>query len=97
MINIALHVEFEFDRTCFIVDESAAIDQAVLSQMTKLDSGWHCLACGWETSHKTRLYEHVEAKHVQTNGYSCPICEKVCQSKNALKCHRYKYHRFVNI
>ena len=97
MINIALHVEFEFDRTCFIVDESAAIDQAVLSQMTKLDSGWHYLACGWETSHKTRLYEHVEAKHVQTNGYSCPICEKVCQSKNALKCHRYKYHRFVNI
>jgi len=74
-------------------EEAAAIDQAVLSQMQKVGGAWQCLACEWQTNHKTRCYEHVEAKHVQTNGYSCPFCEKFCPSKNSLKFHKSKYHR----
>jgi len=74
-------------------DEAEAINQAVLSQMQKNGGVWQCLACLWETNHKTRMYEHVEAKHVQTNGYSCPLCDKFCPSKNSLKFHKSKYHR----
>ena len=70
-----------------------AIDQAVLAQMQKNGGAWQCLACGWEAKIKTRLYEHVEAKHVETNGYSCPICGKFCSSQKGLKNHKFKYHR----
>jgi len=66
-------------------DEAQAIDQAVNALMQKCGSVWQCLACGWEAKIKTRLYEHVEAKHVETNGYSCPICGKFCPSQKALK------------
>jgi len=46
-------------------DEAEAIDQAIVSQMQKVGVGvWQCVACGWETKYKTRLYEHVEAKHM---------------------------------
>eukprot|EP00092_Neocalanus_flemingeri_P077240 GFUD01095880.1.p1 GENE.GFUD01095880.1~~GFUD01095880.1.p1 ORF type:complete len:358 (+),score=69.27 GFUD01095880.1:288-1361(+) len=74
-------------------DEAQAIDQAVVAQMQKCGGVWKCLACGWEAKIKTRLYEHVEAKHVETNGYSCPICGKYCSSQKALKNHKFKYHR----
>jgi len=78
-------------------EDAEAIDQAVLAQMHKVGPAWQCITCLWETNHKTRMYEHVEAKHVQTNGYSCPFCDKICQSRNALKCHRYKYHRYLQV
>jgi len=70
-----------------------AIDQAVLAQMQKNGGVWQCLTCGWEAKIKTRLFEHVEAKHVETNGYSCPICGKFCSSQKGLKNHKFKYHR----
>ena len=77
----------------FSSDEAQAIDQAVVSQMQKCGAAWQCLACGWETPKRARLWEHVEANHVETNGYSCPICEKFCPSKNALKVHKSRNHK----
>jgi len=77
-------------------DESDALNQAVVAQMQRLGGAWQCLTCGWETKFKTRLYEHVEATHVQTNGYSCPFCDKFCPSKNALKVHKSRNHKTEN-
>jgi len=74
-------------------DEEDAIDKAVVSQMQKNEGGWQCLTCGWATKLRARCWEHVEAKHVETNGYSCPFCDKFCPSKNSLKFHKSKYHR----
>jgi len=74
-------------------DDEEAIDKAVVSQMQKVEGGWHCITCGWETKLRARCWEHVEAKHVETNGYSCPFCDKFCPSKNSLKFHKSKYHR----
>ena len=61
--------------------------------MQKVGIGvWQCIPCGWQTKYKTRLYEHVEAKHIGTNGHSCPICGKFCASLKGLKLHKLKYH-----
>ena len=38
-------------------------------KMEKLGDVWQCKDCLWETKYKTRLWEHVEAKHVQSSGY----------------------------
>jgi len=76
-------------------DEAEAVDQAVVALMQKCEGYWQCVACGWQTKFKTRLYEHVEAKHVETNGYSCHVCQKFCPTQKALKMHRSKYHRHV--
>ena len=74
-------------------DEAQSINDEVVSQMQKCGGVWQCLACGWETKFRSRLWEHVEAKHVQTNGYFCPICEKFCPSINALKLHKSRNHK----
>ncbi|XP_023340303.1 zinc finger and BTB domain-containing protein 14 isoform X7 [Eurytemora carolleeae] len=74
-----------------IVDNFA--NPGVEEHMQKTEAGWVCQACGWETRLKTRLWEHVEAKHVNTGGYTCPHCNKFCPSKNSLKAHVSRTHR----
>jgi len=79
------------------VDNGAdkALDNEVVAHMLKIGSGWQCITCGWETKLRARLWEHVEANHVQTSGYLCPICHTPCPSKNALKVHKSRKHRTV--
>ena len=87
--KICLHV-------LLYLDEAGTIDQVIHSQMQKCGVGlWVCVTCGWETKYKTRLYEHVEAKHMETGGRFCPICQKTCPSKNALASHVSRNHRKI--
>jgi len=74
-------------------DGKEALDHAVVAQMQRIAGVWQCLTCGWETKFKTRLFEHVEATHVHTNGYTCPYCDKFCPSKNSLKVHKSRNHK----
>ena len=72
------------------------LDNEIGQHMQKLEFGnWRCAICGWETKARARLWEHIESSHVQTNGYTCDICEKFCPSKNAFKVHKTRYHRNV--
>ena len=34
------------------------------------------------------MFQHVEAKHVQTEGYNCPLCQKFCPNSKSLKNHK---------
>ena len=54
---------------------------------------WRCLDCSWHTKFKTRLFEHVEAKHVETSGYNCPICDKYLPSLKSWKQHKFLNHK----
>merc|ERR1711936_1076410 len=65
--------------------DKECLDSQIEQHMTKTGADWHCLTCGWQTSNRSRLWEHVEATHVHTTGYSCQICDKFCATKNALK------------
>ena len=57
------------------------------------DGTYVCQVCGFETVRKTDAKFHVEAKHIQTNGYLCPNCQKHCPSLNALKCHKRRCNK----
>ena len=70
-----------------------ALDAEITKQMAKNGEVWQCLSCLWTTKYKTRLWEHVEAKHVTSQGYSCPFCSKFCSSKNAWHQHKSKFHK----
>ena len=69
------------------------LNAEIAKQMAKNGEVWQCLSCMWTTKYKTRLWEHVEAKHVTSNGYSCPFCSKFCSSKNAWHQHKSKFHK----
>jgi len=69
------------------------LNAEIAKQMAKNGEVWQCLSCMWTTKYKTRLWEHVEAKHVTSHGYNCPYCSKFCSSKNAWHQHKSKFHK----
>ena len=39
---------------------------------------------------------HIESKHVNIGGVSCPHCPKVCPTRHALQMHVRRQHTHVN-
>lgn len=76
-----------------VSDDFAVIDQEILSKMQKRDSLWFCNVCNFSSAYKSNVYKHVDAKHVNTTGYTCSMCHKFCPSINALKLHESRYHK----
>ena len=70
------------------------LEAEILSKMTKEPGGlWQCTVCLYKSKKKIHVSEHVEAKHVVTAGYNCPICGKFCPSQKSLKNHKFTTHR----
>ena len=77
-----------------VSEEFSAFNEEILSKMYKDAHGvWQCNICDWSSQRKSNLYNHVEAKHVNTKGYFCNQCHKFCSTLNALKLHESRYHR----
>jgi len=53
---------------------------------------YHCLQCGYSSSMRRTIFEHVESKHMLGAGYNCQVCHKFCKSRNALRTHKARYH-----
>jgi len=65
---------------------------AIEAKMWKNTSGlWQCLDCDHTCQQPTNMRNHIESKHVVTNGYYCHQCSKFCRTKNALSIHRTRY------
>lgn len=74
---------------CFILDPA----DLVWSKIESLpDGSFQCQECPHLNRNKRAMFEHVESKHVQSDGYNCPVCEKNCRSLNALRSHTVRYH-----
>ena len=80
-----------------LTDQVSEISSAVLSKMEQRGGVWGCLECNWESKYKSRIFDHVEAKHIETGGYSCTICGKFCPSYSSLKMHKSRYHRELKL
>ena len=73
---------------------SLDLDMAIHSKMRKTEEGfWQCCDCLKTSKVKTNIYEHIEASHVESPGYSCDICSKFCRTRNALRNHRNLRHK----
>ena len=78
-----------------VSDQVLEVSAEVLSKMHFSEGVWRCLSCGWGSKYKSRTFDHVEAKHVDTPGYSCALCDKFCPSYSysSLKMHKSRYHK----
>ena len=70
------------------------IKEAVKSRVNRRSDGqFQCTECGFNSNRASVVHVHVEAKHLHTEGFECPICQKHCQTRNSLNIHKYRYHR----
>ena len=66
---------------------------AIKSKMVRGVEGlWQCTDCDYKTKYSTTLTRHVEAKHLETSGFQCTICQQFCPTRNALMSHQYRKH-----
>ena len=62
--------------------------------MQKDDMGvWHCLQCPFNSKRCSVVKNHVEAKHIESAGFMCPLCSTVCPTRNALTMHTGRKHK----
>jgi len=78
------------------VEVAEDINFKIEQKMSKMDDVWQCMDCLWTTKNRTRLWEHIEAKHVQFLGYTCHLCFKFCPSKRGLINHKARNHRVIS-
>ena len=60
--------------------------------MEKVDKVWSCVVCQYQSSKKNNVFEHVEAKHVQSTGYNCQQCGTFCKTYSAYRSHIKRLH-----
>ena len=73
------------------------LETYIFSKMSKLTSNsetyWRCNDCGYESKKKTNTQEHVEARHIESSGFLCTICQHLCPNRKALRNHTFRHHR----
>lgn len=52
-----------------------------------------CLLCHRTWPSLSHARRHLEAKHFQSEGYHCDVCDAYCRTKHALTCHISRHHK----
>ena len=70
------------------------LDELILQNMQKALTGeWQCLQCSFTSLRRDLVKGHVEAKHIDSGGFGCPFCGKVCPTRKALSMHNLRRHK----
>ena len=63
--------------------------------LTCVESGvWQCAECGYQ-SNRTNVRDHIEAKHVGSEGYACSLCPMILKNKIGLRNHLSRCHKQI--
>jgi len=77
------------------------VDALIASKMERLETGekageWKCKLCDFVHKYKQRTSQHIESRHISSEGNVCEICFKNCPTRNALRVHKFRNHRASN-
>nr|ACO15753.1 Broad-complex core protein isoform 6 [Caligus clemensi] len=70
----------------------AALDKAIEALIVKKDGVWTCKRCDVPMSNKNNLVNHIEAKHMVTDGFACSTCNTLYKTRHSLRQHNYIKH-----
>ena len=56
------------------------------------ENRWQCSSCDYNSARKENVINHVEAKHLKTDGFNCDTCWKHLATRNALRVHKIRNH-----
>ena len=81
----------------FIQSLIAALDDLIAKSMSLIEDEhgsrvWTCHLCNRTNKHKSDIRRHMEI-HLEVQN-QCPHCEKQVQTREALRKHIYRYHKY---
>ena len=70
------------------------LKDVIRSNMVKINSEyWGCGLCDFRTKYYATAVNHIEAKHVASDGFQCDLCSTISPTRQALKMHKSRKHR----
>ena len=63
--------------------------------MLRVDNQWTCSTCVIIFRDKTDCRRHVEAKHINSTVYECPLCPFKCRTEYSFRKHERQHEREV--
>ena len=66
--------------------------QELEQHMTRVENQWTCLTCELGFRDKTDCRRHVEAKHISSTIYECPLCPFKCRTEYSFRKHERRQH-----
>jgi len=72
------------------------LENVINSKMAKVPGTatvlWQCLECDYTSKKNLNVFEHIESKHIQHEGYFCQLCNTTCPTKSAFRMHKKRKH-----
>jgi len=72
------------------------LESVINSKMAKVPGTatvlWQCLECDYTSKKNLNVFEHIESKHIQHEGYYCQLCNTTCPTKSAFRMHKKRKH-----
>ena len=77
-----------------LLQDPWSLDEVIKSKMILDDTGsYSCSECSYSSSNNRNVANHIEARHVTTAGAECPLCGKLCPTREALRKHVSRSHK----
>jgi len=77
-------------------DANKDVESLVCSKMSRVPGLpsvlWQCLECPYTSKNRHNVFDHIESKHVQHEGYLCQLCNKTCPTVSAFRKHKSRNH-----
>jgi len=73
------------------------LDYLIKAKMTE-DSegfGFKCTECSYSSQSSRNMRNHIESRHVSSFGVQCSLCQKVCPTREALRKHTSRAHKYI--
>ena len=67
------------------------LDTTLETMMVLKEGVWLCINCEYCSPIRSRVRNHVEAKHVSHTGFVCDHCDKVFKTRHSLRNHISTY------
>lgn len=73
---------------------SLELDLQIHQLMTRNPDGtWMCHRCDYSTRARQGLVNHIESRHIESQGVQCKYCPRVCPTRHAMQMHVSRQHQ----
>ena len=74
------------------------LNQIIATKIVRVScTEFRCTDCDHVSSQRGNMINHVEARHVVTEGILCHICQKHSPTRQAYRMHMVRVHNIVNV
>lgn len=69
------------------------LDEKIKDCIVKTSNDLSCAKCSYHSTNRGAIQRHIEARHFETNGFTCEICNKIYKTHATLQKHLQRHQK----